>query len=160
MEASKMSILKTFARALRLIATYSVANVEAAMEYRVSFWMQIITLIANDSLWLFFWWTYFHQFPLTHGWQATDIIILWAVAACGFGICMGIFGNARSLAALIMNGGLDAYLGMPRYALLHACIATSDPTAWEISSSPWGRLRCSCILTCGTSPCLCCWHCK
>src|SRR5260370_24958491 len=118
MAVSKMSILKTFARALRLIATYTVANVQAAMEYRVSFWMQIITLIANDSLWLFFWWTYFHQFPLTHGWQATDIIILCAVAACGFGICMGIFANSRSLAHLIMLAGFYAYLGIPRYALL------------------------------------------
>ena len=125
-----MAIITTFVRALRLVGAYTVANVQAAMEYRVSFWVQIITMIANDSLWLFFWWTYFHQFPLTHGWQATDIIILWAIAACGFGLSMGIFGNARYIASLIMNGGLDAYLGMPRYALLHICIATSDTTAW------------------------------
>src|SRR6266849_4291334 len=125
-----MSIITTFVRALRLVGAYTVANVQAAMEYRVSFWVQIITMIANDSLWLFFWWTYFHQFPLTHGWQATDIVILWAISACGFGLSMGIFGNARYIASLIMNGGLDAYLGMPRYALLHICIATSDTTAW------------------------------
>ena len=125
-----MSIVTICIRALRLVGAYTVANVQAAMEYRVSFWVQIITMIANDSLWLFFWWTYFHQFPLTHGWQATDIIILWAISACGFGLCMGIFGNARYIAALIMNGGLDAYLGMPRHALLHACIATSDTSAW------------------------------
>src|SRR5713226_8528483 len=117
-------------RSLRFIGAYVVANLQAAMEYRVSFWVQIFTMVANDSLWLFFWWTYFHQFPLVHGWQSTDIVILWAVAACGFGISMGVFGNARQLAALIMNGGLDAYLGMPRYALLHVCIATSDTTAW------------------------------
>jgi len=125
-----MSIVTICIRALRLVGAYTVANVQAAMEYRVSFWVQIITMIANDSLWLFFWWTYFHQFPLTHGWQATDIIILWAISACGFGLCMGIFGNARYIAALIMNGGLDAYLSMPRNVLLHACIATSDTTAW------------------------------
>src|SRR5258708_9517505 len=125
-----MSIITTFLRALRLVGAYTVANVQAAMEYRVSFWVQIITMIANDSLWLFFWWTSFHQFTSTHGWQATDIIILWAISACGFGLSMGIFGNARYIASLIMNGGLDAYLGMPRYALLHICIATSDTTAW------------------------------
>jgi len=125
-----MSILKPVLQALRLIGAYTVANIQAAMEYRLSFWVQIVTMIGNDSLWLYFWWTYFHRFPLTHGWQATDIIILWAVSACGFGISVGIFGNARTLAALIMNGGLDAYLGMPRNALLHACIATSDTTAW------------------------------
>src|SRR2546429_3081835 len=29
-----------------------------------------------------------------------------------------------------MNGGLDAYLGMPRNVLLHVCISATDPTAW------------------------------
>ncbi len=125
-----MVILYRFARTLRFIRAYTVANVQAAMEYRVSFWMQILTMVANDSLWLFFWWTYFHQFPLVHDWQVTDIVVLWSVAACGFGISMGFFGNGPRLAALIMNGSLDAYLGMPRYVLLHVCVSASDPTAW------------------------------
>ncbi len=124
-----MSLLYRFGRTLRFIGAYVVANIQASMEYRVAFWVQIITMAANDSLWLFFWWTYFHQFPLTHGWQSTDIVILWSVAACGFGISIGVFGNARQIAALIMNGSLDAYLSMPRNVLLHVWIAASDPTA-------------------------------
>jgi len=115
---------------LRFIGAYTAANVQAAMEYRISFWVQIFTMVANDSMWLFFWWSYFHQFPLVNGWQTTDVVIIWGVAACGFGICMGVFGNAPKLATLIMNGSLDAYLGMPRYVLLHVCISASDPTAW------------------------------
>jgi ABC-2 type transport system permease protein len=125
-----MDVLKMGIRTLRFIGAYTVANIQAAMEYRTAFAMQVLTMAANDSLWLFFWWTYFHQFPLANGWQGTDIVILWAVAACGFGISVGVFGNARQLAALIMNGGLDAYLGMPRYALLHVCVAATDPTAF------------------------------
>jgi ABC-2 type transport system permease protein len=125
-----MSIIKNCMRTLRFIGAYLVANLQAAMEYRVAFCVQIITMIANDSLWLFFWWTYFRQFPLVHGWQSTNIVVIWAVAACGFGIGMAVFGNAPRLAALIMNGGLDAYLSMPRNVLLHACITASDPSAW------------------------------
>ncbi len=125
-----MHWLKQAFRILRFIGAYLKANLQSAMEYRVSFWMQIITMVANDSLWLFFWWTYFHQFPLANGWRSTDVVILWAVSACGFGISVGVFGNTRQIATLIMNGGLDAYLGMPRYALLHVCIAATDPTAW------------------------------
>jgi ABC-type lipopolysaccharide export system ATPase subunit len=45
-------------------------------------------------------------------------------------ISAGFFGNTSRLATLIMNGGLDAYLGMPRNVLLHVCISASDPTAW------------------------------
>jgi ABC-2 type transport system permease protein len=125
-----LSLIVRGGRTVRFIGAYLVANVQASMEYRVAFWMQVLTMAANDSLWLFFWWTYFHQFPLTNGWQSTDIVILWAVAACGFGISVGLFGNARQLSTLIMNGGLDAYLGMPRDVLLHVCVAASDPTAW------------------------------
>ena len=115
---------------LRFIGAYAVANLQSALEYRTAFFVQIVTMAATDSLWLFFWWTYFHQFPLVHGWQSTDIVILWTVSACGFGISVGIFGNARQLSALIVKGGLDAYLGMPRYVLLHVCIAATDPSAW------------------------------
>ena len=125
-----MSILTTCFRTLRFIGTYSIANLQAAMEYRIAFLVQVLSMTATDSLWLFFWWSYFHQFPLVHGWQNTDIIVIWAVGACGFGIAVGIFGNAPKLAALIMNGGLDAYLGMPRNVLLHVCVSASDPTAW------------------------------
>jgi ABC-2 type transport system permease protein len=117
-------------RTLRFIGSYAVANIQAAMEYRISFIMQILAMAANDSFWLYFWWTYFHQYPLAHGWQVTDIVVIWAVSACGYGISVGFFGNAIKLAALIMNGGLDAYLGMPRNVLLHVCISASDPTAW------------------------------
>ena len=125
-----MSIFKTFARTLRFIGAYTIANLQAAMEYRVAFLLQVISMAASDTLWLFFWWTYFRQFPLVNGWQSSNIIVIWAVTACGFGIGMSVFGNAPRLAALIMNGGLDAYLGMPRYVLLHACVSASDATAW------------------------------
>src|SRR6266571_7329882 len=127
---SEMFLVKASFRTARFIGSYVVANLQAAMEYRVAFIVQIITMVANDGLWLFFWWTYFREFPLVNGWQSSNIIVIWAVAACGFGIGMGVFGNAPKLAALIMNGGLDAYLGMPRNVLLHVCISATDPTAW------------------------------
>ena len=125
-----MIVLTRFRHTLRFIGAYAAANIQAAMEYRISFWVQVFTMVANDSLWLFFWWTYFQQFPVVHGWQNSDIVVIWAVAACAFGISAGFFGNASRLATLIMNGGLDAYLGMPRNVLLHVCISASDPTAW------------------------------
>lgn len=125
-----MAIVQVCGRALRLIGAYFVANLQAAMEYRVAFWMQIVIMLANDCLWLLFWWSYFHQFPLVNGWQQTDVVILWSVSALGIGLGNAIFGNASRLAALIMNGSLDAYLGMPRYALLHVCISATEPSAW------------------------------
>jgi ABC-2 type transport system permease protein len=124
-----MPILRKVLGGLRFIAAYTSANVQAAMEYRSAFIVQVVTMLANDCLWLFFWWSYFSQFPL-NGWHTTDIVVLWAIAGCGFGLNVAIFGNAPYLVSLIMNGGLDAYLGMPRYALLHVLVARSSPSAW------------------------------
>src|SRR5437588_12384620 len=99
-----MLLLNQLMRTARFIAAYAAANIQAAMEYRISFWVQIITMVANDSLWLVFWWSYFQQFPVVHGWQNTDIVVIWAVAACGFGISVALFGNASKLASTIRNG--------------------------------------------------------
>lgn len=130
MKKNVIEIVRRSKSTLLFVGAYAGANLQAALEYRVAFATQVCMMVANDSLWLFFWWTYFHQFPLTHGWQATDIVVLWAITACGFGLSVSLFGNTRQLVTLILNGGLDAYLGMPRYALLHVCIAATDPTGW------------------------------
>ncbi len=124
-----MPVITRFVRTMQFIAAYTFANVQAVMEYRISFLVQILSMAANDSIWLYFWWTYFSQYPLSHGWQITDIVIIWAVGAGGFGISTAIFGNSINIATLIMNGGLDAYLGMPRSVLLHVCVSKTDPMA-------------------------------
>lgn len=125
-----MKLLARLLLPVRFVGAYSIANLQAAMEYRMAFWVQIVTMALNDTLWLFFWWSFFRQFPLVHGWQNTDIVVLWSVTACGFGIGAALFGNTHNLASLIMRGTLDAYLGMPRSVLLHVCIAVADPAAW------------------------------
>lgn len=125
-----MGIPRSFKGTLRFVGAYFVANLQAAMEYRASFWTQIFAMLGNDCLWLLFWWSYFQQFPLVNGWQQTDVVVIWSVSALGVGLSNAVFGNASKLAQLIMNGGLDAYLGMPRYVLLHVCISATDPAAW------------------------------
>lgn len=125
-----MMQIRACGRTLRYMGAYFAANLQAAMEYRAAFWTAIFVMIANDSLWLLFWWSYFRQFPLVNGWQQNDIVVIWCVSALGIGLANAIFGNASKLAQLIMTGGLDAYLSMPRYALLHICISATDPAAW------------------------------
>ena len=125
-----MQIVQKIVSTLRFIGAYIVANFQAEMEYRTAFVTQVIAMMLNDGLWIFFWFNYFRQFPIVHGWQANDIVILWSVAACGFGVGTGIFGNAGRIPTLIVNGGLDAYLGMPRHILLHVCVSRMSASAW------------------------------
>lgn len=125
-----MVLLRACGSTLRFMGAYFVANLQAALEYRLAFWVQIVLMLGNDCLWLFFWWSYFQQFPIVNGWQQTDVVILWSISALGIGLSNAILGNASKLAALIMNGGLDAYLGMPRPTLLHVCISATEPSGW------------------------------
>lgn len=125
-----MQFLRRTGSTLRFIGVYFIANLQAAMEYRLAFFLQVLVMLGNDCLWLLFWWSYFRQFPLVNGWQQTDVVIIWSVAALGTGLGNAVFGNASNLAQLVMTGGLDAYLGMPRYALLHICISATESTAW------------------------------
>jgi ABC-2 type transport system permease protein len=117
-------------RPLRFIGAYFIANLQAALEYRGAFWLQVLTMSFTDSLWLSFWWLYFQRFPLVNGWQQTDIVIIWATTASGFGLAFALCENTTRLPLLITSGGLDAYLTMPRNVLLHLCVASSDPTAF------------------------------
>lgn len=87
-------------------------------------------MVGSDCLWLFFWLSYFQRFPVSRGWDHRELVMLWALGACSFGISTGFFGNTINLSRLIMNGGLDAYLGMPRNVLLHVCVSASDTTSW------------------------------
>ncbi|HEX7736752.1 MAG TPA: ABC-2 family transporter protein [Ktedonobacteraceae bacterium] len=125
-----MTIFRACGRTLRFIGAYFVANLQASMEYRSAFWASVSLMFINDGLWLFFWWSYFHQFPLVNGWQQSDVVVLWSITAFAIGLSHAVFGNTKNLTQLIMTGGLDAYLGMPRNVLLHACLAGSDPASW------------------------------
>ena len=149
-----MHIVKKVFSPLRFMGVYVVVHTQAAMAYRAYFIAKVVSMVLNDCIWLLFWWTYFQRFPLTNGWRVTDIVLLWAITGCGVGIGLAVFGNASQLANLIMNGGLDAYLGMPRYALLHVCISGTDPSAWgDLLFSIGAYISCY-TPTWGTWPCL------
>ncbi|HEY7124498.1 MAG TPA: ABC-2 family transporter protein [Ktedonobacterales bacterium] len=117
-------------RYLRFIGGYLSANMQAAMEYRAGFWSQVVSMMLNDGLWLTFWFFYFNHYRVIRGWVVTDVIVLWAVATCGFGIATGVFGRAPRLAALITSGGLDSYLTLPKNVLLHVLVSATIASAW------------------------------
>ena len=115
---------------LPLIWAYARLNLSMAMEYRASFLSQAFGMFVNDGLWLVFWALYFARFPVVRGWQEQDVFMLWAVVTLGFGMVMGLFGNALRLAYLVMQGQLDYYLAMPQDVLIHTLLGRMYFTAW------------------------------
>jgi ABC-2 type transport system permease protein len=122
-------MLRRFVAVARLAGAYLSANLQGALEYRVAFASQVLSMLINDAMWLTFWLAYFSRFPLVHGWGRQDIVMMWAVVGAGFGVGATLAGNATRLAGLIAQGQLDFYLALPRPVLPHILVSRMDVTA-------------------------------
>src|SRR5919202_670769 len=114
---------------LRFAGRYVAANLQGALEYRVSFVSQVGAMLINDLIWLIFWLAYFTSFPLVAGWGRSEIVTLWAVVAAAFGVATTLCGATFRLAGMITRGELDFYLALPKPPLLHMLISRMNLTA-------------------------------
>lgn len=114
--------MSTAADALAFVLRHLAFNLQVAMEYRVSFLTQVLFMVANDVLLLFFWWILFQQVPDVGGWGQRETMLLIGVCAASFGVAAVCAGNVFRLSRLIAEGQLDVYLLLPRDPLVHALI--------------------------------------
>lgn len=122
--------MSTAVKNLRFIWHYFKANLSTAMEYRASFWTQVVGMVLNDALWLCFWRLFFQEFRTIGDWTYTELLLLYAVVTIGFGLAYTIMGNCRNLSQLISEGHLDFYLALPQNILLHVLVSRMDVSAW------------------------------
>jgi ABC-2 type transport system permease protein len=115
---------------LRFVWAYVRANMKVALEYRFAFWANVLAMFLNDLMWVAFWTVFFTRFPPIRGYDLRDVMTIWAVAAFGFGVAVGIFGNCHRYAALVAEGRLDFYLLLPRPVLLHVLVSRMSIDAW------------------------------
>lgn len=95
-------------------------NLSSAMEYRASFISQIVGMMVNNGIMLFFWLIFFDRFGTIRGYNFEEIFLLFGIVAFAFGISYMIAGNTGyHMAYLIAQGRLDYYLVFPRNLLLH-----------------------------------------
>jgi ABC-2 type transport system permease protein len=111
-----------------LIAQWK-ANFASAMEYRAAFISQIVGMFVNDIVYVAFWVVFFDRFKDIRGWGVSDILLLNAVVASGFGLAFTFFGNALQLSRLIAQGQLDYYLALPRSVLINVLASRMSNSA-------------------------------
>lgn len=110
---------------MRFVVEQLRVNILSNMEYRVSFLIQVVFMVLNDVMLLFFWWIIFQRFDNIAGWGQKDIFLLYAMSAGTYGIAYTIFGNALRLSSLIVEGQLDYYLALPKDVWLNVLISKS-----------------------------------
>ncbi|SEN30253.1 ABC transporter permease [Lihuaxuella thermophila] len=121
--------MSTVAKYIRFALACWKLNLAGAMEFRLSFFMTAGMMIINNFVWIFFWQIYFHRFKLVNGWDVSDVMMLWAVVAGGFGLANVFFGNADYIGNIIVTGQLDTYLAQPKPVLLNLLISRMSVSA-------------------------------
>ncbi|MFC7440985.1 ABC transporter permease [Laceyella putida] len=121
--------MSTVAKYIRFALACWKLNLAGAMEFRLSFFMTAGMMIINNVVWIFFWQIYFDRFQLVNGWEVSDVMMLWAVTAGGFGLANSLFGNADNIGNIIVTGQLDTYLAQPKPVLLHVLISRMSVSA-------------------------------
>jgi ABC-2 type transport system permease protein len=102
----------------------------SAIAYRGAFIMQVIGMMLNNSMLLFFWWVLFTRLPNLRGWDMSSVMRLYGVVAFGYGVTNVVFGNAFRVAHIIATGDLDYYLALPADPLVHLLISRMSVSAW------------------------------
>ncbi len=121
-----MSSMKT----ARLVVGYLRHNLMSAMAYRGAFLLQVLGMILNNTMLLFFWWILFSQLPTLRGWTLTHVMTLYAMVAFGFGAANVVCGNCFLVARAIVRGDLDYYLALPADPLVHLLVSRMSISAW------------------------------
>jgi len=119
----------TVAKYFSLLVMNLRLNIASAMEYRFSFWSQVLFMILNNIFLLFFWWVFFNNFPAVQGWGFNDILLLYALSAGSFGVACMFAGNSLKLGEIIANGELDYYLLLPVDPMFNAVTSRMQVSA-------------------------------
>lgn len=95
-----------------LARTWAQAWAEARAN-RGGFAFQIGVMVVNDIVWIVFWILFFDRVGEIRGWGFDELVVLFAILTTAAGIVLGLLSNARSIARLASDGGLDAALTLP-----------------------------------------------
>ncbi len=115
---------------LKLVCLYFKYNLQAAMEYRVSFISQALGMMLNNAFFVFFWWILFEKVSSIGGYTFKEVMVIWALASSTYGFVHIFFGNLRELPGIIINGELDTYLLQPKNVYINVYCSKMRVSAW------------------------------
>jgi ABC-2 type transport system permease protein len=110
-----------------LLATSRNAFLEAWAN-RSGFWVQVLTMVANDIAWVIFWALFFRRVGAVRGWDTHRVLLLLAILTTAGGIVLGLLANTRAIGRLAAAGELDAALALPVHPLGHLLLRRINTT--------------------------------
>ena len=114
---------------LKLIFDYFKLNIKKEWKYKSSFFMQIIMMILNDLFFIIQWFIIFQLVDNIGGYGYKETMLLWGIAAGGYGFSHAFFGGAWNIKDIVYEGKLDVYLTQPKNILLNVCCSSTEVSA-------------------------------
>jgi ABC-2 type transport system permease protein len=125
-----MTTKSRIASTLRCLRTAFSVNVQAVLEYRANFLLQVFGMIINNAAFALFWDLLIKKTGKLGGYGFPDIMFIWALVSSAFGLAHVLFGNIRYLGSIVQKGELDLYLLQPRDVFLNVLASRTVVSAW------------------------------
>jgi ABC-2 type transport system permease protein len=114
----------------RFLAVSFSVNVQAVVEYRVNFLIQVLGMMLNNAAFALFWGVLIGRVGKLGDYGFPEVMIIWALVSTSFGLAHVVFGNVRSLGQIVQKGELDLYLLQPKDVMLNLLASRTVVSAW------------------------------
>ena len=94
---------------------------------RLSFLLQMLFMVLNDSIWVVFWLLVFSHKESIRGWERDEVLVLFSIITFTYGIGIGLFYGVRRLGRRIQDRDLDPWLAQPRPVLVRVLFGKVHP---------------------------------
>lgn len=96
---------------------------------KTTFIMNVVFMMLNNASFIIQWLILYSLKDNVGGYNFSQVLLLWGVAAGTYGISRFFFRKAFSLSELITNGKLDSFLVQPKNVLLSIITSEVEPSA-------------------------------
>ena len=114
---------------LALIFKYLKLNLQKEAQYKTSFILQIVMMIANNAFFIIQWLIIFSITDDIGGYGLNEVLLIWGIAAGGFGVAHLFFEGVFNLSDQVYNGKLDVFLTQPKNVLINVACSKCTPSA-------------------------------
>lgn len=106
-------------------------NLKSVLEYKKSFIIQSVFMIANNFFFLVFWIVVFAgSGGKIEGLTTNDVLYFWSLPVMSYGVAFFFFGGIAKLGKYILEGSLDTYLTQPKNVLMNVMVSGMDFNAF------------------------------
>ncbi len=132
---------------LKYLCNSFALNMKKEYQYKTSFWMKIIMMVANDAFFILQWLIVFSLVDNIGGYGFNETMLLWAMSAGAYGFSHTFFGGLWDIRDMVYEGRLDVFLTQPKNVLVNIAGSSSSVSGigdmlysfliLAIVSAPW-----------------------